>query len=115
IRPFRWTAADGMQDLGAPPGMPEGASRVPEYMSSDGRVIIGEVRLSDPAVSYPFRWTEATGMQLLVGWQTGYATYLSPSGDVVMGNYSTPDGRGFRWTEATGAQDIDYPSWPGIG
>lgn len=115
FRPFRWTAADGIRELPAPAGTPDDASVVPEYMSADGRVIVGQVRAADLSSSHPFRWTEAAGIQeLLPHEQTAYATHLSESGDVVVGNIGEPGTRGFRWTEATGLQEIDAPAWPGI-
>jgi hypothetical protein len=115
IRPFRWTAADGIRELDAPANTPDGASVVPAHMSADGRVIVGELRSADPSYSYPFRWTEADGMQeLLPREEAAYATFLSQSGDVVLGYFPDSTGRGFRWTEATGLQEIDSPVWPGV-
>ena len=115
FRPFRWTAADGIRELPPPAGTRDDASVVPEYMSTDGRVIVGQVRAADLSSTHPFRWTEAGGMQELLPHEQGaYATHLSESGDVVLGNFGESGSRGFRWTEATGLQEIDPPAWPGI-
>ena len=115
-RPIRWAAANGFRELGAPADTPDDASVAPHYMSADGRVIVGQVSAPDASYSYPFRWTEDAGFQeLLPREQTSYAQYLSPSGEVVIGDLDGSGVRGFRWTEATGLQEIDYPgSWFGI-
>lgn len=114
IRCFRWTEERGMQELGLPPATAAGASCVPEHMTSDGSVIVGEVRFLEPYLAYPFRWTEATGMQdLSPERQTAYATYVSSSGHVVIGDFGDPL-HGFRWTEGEGLQAIERPASLGI-
>ena len=44
---------------------------------------------------------------IVPGERYAYATYLSPNGEVVLGNYSFEGDvpHGFHWTEATGLQD----------
>jgi uncharacterized membrane protein len=114
-RSQRWTKLRGWQDLGTFPGAPDGSSSTPDFISDDGSAIVG--RMDQVALEnqyyHPFRWTEAAGMQDIVpGAENSAATYVSPSGDVVIGNF---DGtQSFRWTEATGVQRFDYAAWPGI-
>lgn len=68
---FRWTEADGLQDLGTLPGY---ANATPTGISDDGQVIIGIAlprpgRYDDPDGTYfstdcrAFIWTAANGMQ----------------------------------------------------
>jgi hypothetical protein len=52
--------------------------------------------------------------ELLPREEAAYATFLSQSGDVVLGYFPDSPGRGFRWTEATGLQEIDSPGWLGV-
>lgn len=116
VRAFRWTPSVGLQDLGDLPGMPEGADVIPTGMSDDGRVIVGKVdhydlfrgrRRVNPMRTWSFRWTEATGMQdISADERNSVPSFISVSGDVVIGDIRGFDPGVFRWTEATGSVDL---------
>jgi len=131
-RAFRWTAANGMQDLGDLGG----GDAVAYDANADGSIVVG--RSSDAQGNYfhGFRWTVAGGMEgLPIGEATdvsadgnaavGFALLwtaadgvtsvgasnnafgISPEGDVVVGMTSA-SGRGhaMRWTRPGGVQDL---------
>lgn len=69
-RPFRWTAATGIVDLGTLGGVSGRANAV----SLDGTTVVGEAR-SASGDSTAFRWTAATGMQSIGPALAGGASY----------------------------------------
>ena len=101
IEAFRWTEADGMQGLGALPGV---VGSIARGVSADGSVIVGE------SGGEAFRWTAVGGMQglgsLVGASQPGSAAYdVSADGSVVIGwsRYASNVGqRAFRWTTTGG-------------
>lgn len=112
---FRWTAADGLIDLGTLPNHREShALRI----SADGAVIVGVSRTHRPDIAdfegEAFRRTESTGMVGLghLHGLTGYslATGVSADGSVVVGSsaelrelgIAIPRAEAFRWTEDEG-------------
>ncbi|GIV05991.1 MAG: hypothetical protein KatS3mg016_1566 [Fimbriimonadales bacterium] len=109
LRAFRWSEADGMQDLGTLGGFHSGAYGV----SADGGAIVGYADDAQGRMR-PFRWTQAGGMQDLgtFGGSIGDAWAVSADGSVVVGAAHNAQGqwRAFRWTQATGLQEL-----PGIG
>jgi probable HAF family extracellular repeat protein len=103
---LRWTAATGAVGLGFLPGLDfahnDAVDSAPQFMSSDGSVVLGDTGIGPPARLY--RWSAATGMAdigpvLEVGWQA------SGDGSVVAGNVR-PQAMGpyqaLRWSAATG-------------
>jgi probable HAF family extracellular repeat protein len=104
-RAFRWTASDGMQDLGTFGGNRSEATGV----SADGSVVVGWA-YDASGRQRAFRWTAATGMQDLgtLGGRSSAAWGVSADGSVVVGWANDASGRqrAFRWTAATGMQDL---------
>lgn len=92
---FRWTAASGVQVIGA--GMAK-------FISDDGSVISG---ISGTANTTTFRWTSATGMQTL---GTGDVQGMSRTGARVTG-VAGNGAEGFQWSAASGYQTL--PHLPG--
>jgi probable HAF family extracellular repeat protein len=100
---FRWTAAEGIVDLGSPGSNDSEAGGV----SADGDVVAGS-----GGVSQAFRWTRATGMvavPILAGDDVCTFATVSGNGRVVVGDSENSTSgliRSFRWTKADGATDI---------
>jgi uncharacterized membrane protein len=98
---YRWTAEDGFQSLGVPPGGLYASMQKPHAVSADGSVIVGSTGLFPGAGRYAFRWTESTGFTLLTGLLDGFsqeAWGVSADGTVIAG--SAHDGtirRPVRW------------------
>jgi len=97
-RAFRWTAEDGMQNLGTLGGPESLASGV----SADGAVVVGWA-LNASGKARAFRWTAASGMQdlnqlyaalLQNGSYLEWASALSPDGRYIVGTgYNAATGR----------------------
>ncbi len=91
---FRWTAATGLEDIGALPGA---LNAIPRNASHNGSVIVG---YSDAA----FRWTRSTGMLPLQSSPLYTDAYgISADGAVVVGYI---DNFPFRWTQAGGYETL---------
>ena len=103
---FRWTAAGGMQDLGALGGRESKALGV----SADGSVVVG-VAYYAAGYGRAFRWTAAGGMQDLgtLGGNWSKAYGVSANGSVAVGRADNAKGwsRAFRWTAAGGMEDLN--------
>jgi len=101
-RPFGWTRAGGMIDLGSLGG------RFGEALAvSDTGVVVGySYTAGDPSYPHPFVWTADTGMIDLGTPVNGFgsATAVNHKGDVV--GYSSTNGnsdvRPFQWSFASG-------------
>ena len=91
---FKWSKADGIQDLGFLAG-DDTRSRTAYGVSSDGSVVVGECH------NKPFRWTAGTGMVQLGTGAGGFdfAFGVSADGSVVVGSINRHP---FRWTQAGG-------------
>ena len=95
-RAFRWTAADGMTDLGSI------ADETGILVSADGSAVVGTTfNVSNQFRA--FRWTAANGMTdlgTLVGGNSSITNAVSADGSVVVGNAHNASGeyRAFRWT-----------------
>ncbi|MFN7020736.1 MAG: GC-type dockerin domain-anchored protein [Phycisphaerales bacterium] len=104
VRAFRWTAADGMVDLGTLPGFAQGpgSTVTARGVSNAGDVVVGYA--SDAAFqNHPFRWTAQGGMvDLGGGTVTGQAWGCSPDGSVVVGRTTGATLEPFVWTQADG-------------
>jgi uncharacterized membrane protein len=85
--PFRWTAADGLEELGT---SPEGGAR-PTAISADGSTIAGFTG-RNPNTSDIFRWTAQDQLQImgsaipLGAWPQGGILLLSTDGAVLTGS-----------------------------
>ncbi len=83
VHAFRWTAAEGMSDLGLLPGATLSEAFA---VSADGTVVVG---ISGSTGSYrAFRWTDAGGMQdlgRLASDSVSYATGANSDGSVIVG------------------------------
>lgn len=109
LRAFRWTAADGMQDLGTLPvyNSASGAHAV----CADGTTIVGWSE-HPSGVRHAFRWRREEGMRDLgtLGGSWSEAYGVSADGNVVVGDAATPAtggvGHAFRWTPGGGIQDM---------
>ncbi|WP_332694018.1 autotransporter domain-containing protein [Devosia sp.] len=105
---FRWTAADGMVDLGTLAGGGSAESRA-YGISGDGNFIVGR---SDTVGSdeHAFRWSAAEGMIDLgtLGGADSLARAASLDGSVVVGyaEDATDDPIAFRWTEEAGMRSV---------
>lgn len=107
-RAFRWTAEDGVTDLGMLPGREYAWATA---VSADGSVIVGWARHPSSGLDQAFRWTAETGMVSLgsmAGTAMSAATAVSADGSVVVGyafnSASSP--KAFRWTATTGMQTV---------
>ncbi len=88
-RAFRWTLANGMENLGTLGGNQSIANAV----SADGSIIVGRSLDTSDNVR-AFKWTAATGMQDL---GMGEAVAISDDGSVIVINN---DGLAYRWTSS---------------
>jgi len=100
-RPFRWTAAHGMEQLSYLPGGNQAGALA---ISGDGSVIVGWSRPGPFDSQYAVRWT-ADGIQSLVApdGPGSIAQAVSRNGEVIVGMLW--GGRqAFRWTALAGFQ-----------
>ena len=108
-RAFRWTATDGIQNLGT---INNGTTSHASATNFDGSIVVGNSNNGLTGYNEAFRWTEQTGMQglgQLNGGNNSSATAISDSGEVIAGrarNGTTNRYEAFRWTEASGMQGL---------
>ena len=108
-RAFRWTATQGMLDLGTLGG----ANSEAYAASGDGSAIVG--RATNTSGNYrPFRWTPIGGMQNLPSsppeFVSGDALDVSADGNSVVGVFGFAE----RWTTTGGLEDLGNFSSRGI-
>jgi probable HAF family extracellular repeat protein len=110
VRPFRWTAAEGMQDIG-----PSDSHLSIAYgVSADGSTVVGDMLPAMGGGFRAFRWRADTGLQYLgvlplPNYTAGtVALATSADGSVVVGYGVHRRGykRAFRWTPQDGIQPI---------
>lgn len=97
--PFIWTAANGMQSLGAISGAEFAGSAT--AISADGRVVVGQSN------DLAYRWSASTGKATLGSFSSGLSSIANDvcaDGSVVVGEVTAPgsEPEAFRWTENTG-------------
>jgi probable HAF family extracellular repeat protein len=114
-RAFRWTASEGMINLGILPSEPNNQWSYAYGLSADGSTIVGasSVLLGH---THAFRWTQALGMQdlgVLPGAIFSEASSASLDGSVIVGrcSYPVPGGccrvmSAFRWAPEIGMRDL---------
>lgn len=91
-RAFRWTLANGMQNLGSLGG----SQSVANAVSADGSIIVGYSRDANE-IKRAFKWTAATGMQDLGAGDWTDAVAISSDGSVIVVNNGM-EGLAYRWT-----------------
>jgi probable HAF family extracellular repeat protein len=104
-RAFRWTAAQGMKDLGVLIGT---TSSRAFGINVNGQ-IVGESHTSSRSVQRGFRWTPAGGMKDLGSLGGGMTAAFGINDDgAVVGRSRTNGGRthAFRWTPSDGMRDL---------
>lgn len=117
-RAFRWTAADGMKELGTLAGSSALANASGTDADSwayatntNGSVVVGRSQIANTALAdyHAFRWTSGgmTDLGTLGGGKSS-ALDVSADGAVVVGESQNADGalRAFRWTAAGGMTDL---------
>ena len=90
-RAFRWTLANGMQDLGTLGGN----QSVAKAVSDDGSIIVGW-SIDSNGQMRAFRWTAITGMQDFGAGDGMEAVAISDDGSVIVLN-NTIDGLQVEW------------------
>ncbi len=91
-RAFRWTLANGMQNLGTLGG----SQSIANAVSDDGSIVVGWSRDAND-IKRAFKWTEATGMQDLGAGDWTEAVAISADGSAVVVNNGM-DGFAYRST-----------------
>ena len=91
-RAFRWTLANGLENLGTLGGNQSVANAV----SADGSIVVGYSRDSAD-IKRAFKWTAATGMQDLGAGEWTDAVAISADGSVIVVNNGM-DGFAYQWT-----------------
>jgi probable HAF family extracellular repeat protein len=96
-----------VQTLGSITGLP---STIPEAVSANGNVIVGNSEDTLNFVSAAFYWTPQRGLRLIPGLgDRNYASDVSADGRVIVGgsNNANSLAQAYIWTEATGATYLD--------
>jgi probable HAF family extracellular repeat protein len=109
---YRYTDADGYQDLGVQPGFTRSVARA---VSGDGQTVIGFSQLFPPpsgsgAVIGAFRWTAATGLVPLFLDDETYsvADAVTFDGSRIVGTSTASAGpRAVMWTSRIGSVDLN--------
>jgi hypothetical protein len=106
-KPFRWSAATGIQTL---PLTPNGIGGSVAGSSFDGSIMVGSVRFS-ANTTQSVRWTPA-GVQAITGVSTvAAASDVTPDGAYVAGIQGTSTGQwAYRWSPAGGLEILPAPS-----
>lgn len=106
-RPYRWTQATGMVDLGIVPGASRGFA---DAVSGNGQVVVGR-SIDSTNTTFPILW-DLSGTVLVIGTRDARISALSFDGSIVVGSTPDPTGqsqRAFRWTAATGLVTLPVP------
>ncbi len=105
-RLYRW--ADGaLARIELPSHGPEHTIVVDLKVSADGGVIVARVGPSSFISQRLIRWSTETGTQVLNEDPTLYVSYVSPTGNVILGGAELPDETdiGLRWSLDDGMQE----------
>jgi probable HAF family extracellular repeat protein len=104
-RPFLWTPAGGLRNIGTLGGDVANASAI-----NNAGSVVGYSELAGDAIYHAFLWTRATGMQDLgtLGGSDSSAHGINNLGQVVGLSFITGDSEyhAFLWSQATGMQDL---------
>ena len=106
-RPFRWSAASGMEDLGLAPGLPwPSAGRV----LNDGGLIAGVATIDDEQ-THAFAWTRSGGTLAIdtLGSVESAPVAVGAGGEVAgnrLASFDDGGDRPFLWTRAGGMVDL---------
>ena len=102
---YRWTADDGIVELGAVMSSTPGFDSQLMGLSDDGSVLVYTSETNAASGDFSaFRWTAAGGAEALTpGTQSG-AWLISGDGSVIVGK--TVDNESFMWTEEGGARSL---------
>jgi probable HAF family extracellular repeat protein len=98
-RAFRWSAADGVTDLGLFDG--DGRSEA-QATNADGSVVVGHSINTNNGQSRAFRWTAQDG-KVQIGGHYTFALGISADGTIVVG---LSDSYAYRWTQDVGVQSL---------
>lgn len=107
---FRWTAAEGVTELGFLPGGTDRSSS--NGISANGQVIVGEsLSTNSPTFGEAFRWTSASGMEGLGDLPGGdfasSARDTTADGSIIVGSARTAAGGApFMWDETNGMRSL---------
>ena len=109
IEPFIFTAEEGLNLLGVPPGETTVGTTIAQGVSADGSVVVGSTFFGGEFQA--FRWTEGSGFESLQSdlpgnSQSSLASDISDDGTVIVGGLLGPSGRAFLWTDAAGGIDL---------
>lgn len=108
VRPFRWTASEGMQDIGPP----DNSNAIAYGVSADGSTVVGHTSSPGGSSFRAFRWRSDTGLELLgllPGYNAGSVVVASSADGSVLAGYAVyPRGwlRAIRWSEEEGIQSL---------
>lgn len=106
---FRWTQADGFQDIHPAALLPSTGYSLAEFVTRDGTTIFGHASTTERDQQVAFRWTTAGVINLgNLGLTYTQINAITPDGRVVVGQSITSAEKeaGFRWTELGGIQTI---------
>ncbi|WP_306398073.1 PKD domain-containing protein [Telluria beijingensis] len=107
VRPFRWSLAGGLEELGISPAYPQPASG---RVLNDAGLIAGVTTIDDEFTRV-FAWTRASGVVDIdtLGSVESTAVAVGAGGEVAGNRLASWDDGGdrpFLWTRATGMQDL---------
>lgn len=101
VSAFRWTSANGIEELVGPP---EWTLSIATAVSADGSIIVG---YDETGETIAWRWSEADGMQQIGDSGPMWATGVSPDGQVVVGiDQRTGSNEPFIWDAEHGVQNL---------
>lgn len=98
---FRWSAEEGMRDLGILPDYSRAAATA---VSADGSIIAG--RMGQSVLSHVFRWTEEAGAELLAIGGNGFPVMSDDGALIAWSGAGYPYLVAKLWTAKAGVRDL---------